>query len=107
MQCPKDEWVKSQACNITISVKWLLRRKQKRLSIKTMFVTLSQQKYIFSIYNWFEYSTIMLQSNIILKAGSPMDVFTQMANVTGSIQFLVIQISWVSNPLLISLWPSS
>ena len=49
--------------------------------------------YVFAIYNWFEYSTIMLQSNIILKAGSPMDVFTQMANVTGSIQFLVIQIS--------------
>ena len=60
-----------------------------------MFVTFTTKLYTYvsAIYNWFEYSTIMLQSNIILKAGSPMDVFTQMANVTGSIQFLVIQIS--------------
>ena len=50
---------------------------QKILGIKKMFGTF----------------TILPQSNMIRKAGSPMDVFTQMANVTGSIQFLVIQIS--------------
>lgn len=68
-------------------------KKAKIIRHQNNVFTLLQQKYSFSIHNWFEYSTIMLQSNIILKAGSPIDVFTQMANVTGSIQFLVIQIS--------------